>query len=202
MQIILDVGSGRSLPDEKAARAVVEAVAAVDTHKHEIVLKAQLFHDAPPNKPLCFSVFDTLFTYGEEKGYKVTASVFDVPSLAKLLYYPIPFVKIACRPDLYWLVGEVPRKVPVYVSIKGKGSPVELDKYEDVLRMDCVPRYPAEIADYNLDSGLISDHTVGLELFEKAQPCIWEKHFVLKRDPKNPDSGPFAITPDELATIA
>jgi hypothetical protein len=62
------------------------------------------------------TVFEYAYYYARDKGYKTTASVFDEFSLYCLLKYNIPFVKIANRPDLYWLAGEVPRKIPVYMS--------------------------------------------------------------------------------------
>ena len=77
-------------------------------------------------------------------------------------------------------------------------------KYRNL--MCCVPKYPADIKDYEKFSKedlkyAISDHTVGWELFKKYKPAIIEKHFVHERDPENPDAGMFAVTAEELKEI-
>lgn len=202
-QIILDIGSGKSLPDWDTARKVIDAVAEIDTDKHEVVFKTQLFESAPPNEPLSHSLFCIIYNYAKERGYKCTSSVFDKPSLDFLLQFDIPFVKIACRPDLYWLIGEVPRRVPVYMS----RSPIanfrhNVDYYKVNCVLYCVPEYPAKLENYPpLVKYGYSDHTVGLELWNKYSPDIWEKHIVLTRDAGNPDSGSFALTPIDLKEI-
>jgi sialic acid synthase SpsE len=201
MQLILDVGSGRSLKDRFVVQDVVDAIKEVDSGKHQIVLKAQLFKEAPPNIPLDPLLFDSLYNYGTKVGYKVTASVFDVPSLKFLLNYDVPFVKIACRPDLYWLIGEIPRKVPVIVSHDMRQDEWDGSRYE-VQWMSCIPEYPAKVSDYG-DSSFeaVSDHTVGWEIFNRPMNKIVEKHFVMERDPGNPDAGPFACDPESLREI-
>ena len=201
MQIILDVGSGNSLgSDPRYTESVVNAIKEVDSGKHEVILKAQLFQDQPPNKPLRQLVFDRLYDYGAQVGYKVTASVFDIPSLKFLLNYEAPFIKIACRPDLYWLMGEVPRKVPLYVSYAG--NPGATQWGEGVTWLFCIPHYPARKEDYLIARPtILSDHTEGLDLFKELKPTIWEKHFVLEREADNPDAGPFAIGLAELKEI-
>lgn len=204
MRLILDCGSGASLPDAATAFRFVDEVAKRDGHKHEIVFKAQLFEEAPPNTPLDWEVFDALYDYAAARGYQCTSSVFDKRSLGFLLEHDIPFVKIACRPDLYWLEGEVPRRVPVYISYTGK-VPLEYLEDTSVDMMYCVRKYPAEVSDYpqtrrGLDA--ISDHTVGWQLFQEHTPhaWIWEKHLKLP-DTTGPDAGPWAVTPDELAEV-
>ena len=220
MTLVIDVGSGASLPDSVTARRFVDAIKGVDTGKHKIVLKAQLFASVPPNIPLGYEVFHELYTYGEAAGYGVTASVFDVASLRHLLTYVVPFVKIACRPVLYWLAGEVPRKVRVYRSIRrGHAAtpfPEPHSEYE-IRDLLCIPEYPADAKDYDRevrsarDHSLagISDHTVGWDLF-RAQTrehrgrrhgvALWEKHFILP-DTTGPDVGPWACTPETLKEI-
>ncbi|MFA5715943.1 MAG: N-acetylneuraminate synthase family protein, partial [Candidatus Paceibacterota bacterium] len=152
--------------------------------------------------------------YAKKLGYKTTSSVFDLESLKFLLNYDIPFVKIANRRDLDWLVGEIPRKMPVYVSYKNSdelGELVEKIKtsYSDDKFLQCVSKYPATIEEYEKYGewvGLlyrykaISDHTIGLDLFKKYQPQAWEKHYKLS-DSTGLDSGSFAITPEELSEI-
>ena len=211
MKWIFDVGSGASLPDFEAVIAIVDALEPILEHKKtnpdlEIIIKTQLFKDIPPNKPLDRDVFLYLKNYGESKGFQVTASVFDLDSLSFLLVHDPCFVKIACRPDLYWLAGEVPRKIPIVVSYDVRDELVNWDRLPPKYNypLACVPTYPAKIEDYKFPGRLyISDHTVGLELFKQEAPVVWEKHFVLKKnDPTNPDSmGGFALDPEELKQI-
>ena len=211
MKWIFDVGSGASLPDFEAVIAIVDALEPILEHKKtnpdlEIIIKTQLFKDIPPNKPLERDVFLYLKNYGESKGFQVTASVFDMDSLSFLLVHDPCFVKIACRPDLYWLAGEVPRKIPIVVSYDVRDELVNWDRLPPKYNypLACVPTYPAKIEDYKFPGRLyISDHTVGLELFKQEAPVVWEKHFVLKKnDPTNPDSmGGFALDPEEIKQI-
>ena len=73
--------------------------------------------------------------------------------------------------------------------------------------MYCIPKYPADISDYEkmFDTKwlgeAISDHTVGWDLYNKYKPEILEKHFVLDRREDNPDAGVFAVTAEELKEI-
>lgn len=205
MQLILDIGSGKSLPDFRTGRQLIDEVEKRDRKKHQIVFKAQLFTSAPPNIPLSPIVFQQLHDYAKQGGYELTASVFDLWMLTFLLSFKPMFVKIACRPDLYWLIGEVPRKIPVYVSVPANEN-VDVPHYyrkSGISALCCVRKYPADIEDYEgcwIEDG-ISDHTIGWNLMEKYNPKILEKHIVLKRAPDNPDSGPFAILPEDLEGI-
>ncbi len=212
-QIILDLGSGNTLKSVDIAKKMIDEVAAIDSKKHKIILKAQLFLSQPPNLPLDIGIFAFLYSYGRKQGYEVTASVFDKKSLNFLLEHEVPFIKIACRPDLYWLIGEIPRKIPVYQSILPEAywcSSIGDAAFEwqgsKILKILCVSKYPAQIKDYGAGQGgttayAISDHSAGLKLFKKHKPQIWEKHYVLEHDSKNPDGGLWAITPSELKEI-
>jgi len=216
--IILDLSSGNTCRNNKTiVKQMIDAIKAIDAGKHEIILKAQLSIPDGINLPLDHEIFDFMYRYGNEQGYKVTSSVADLESLKFLLQYDIPFVKLPNDRKLDWLIGEIPRKVPVYISY---GTFDEYDEYnvrkrEGITTLACISKYPAEAKDYVDTFGLInircerklsnlrrvSDHTCGLELFKKYQPIIWEKHFVLEHDPNNPDGGLFAILPCELAEI-
>lgn len=208
-QIILDFGSGNTCKnDPEYAKRMIDAVAAIDAHKHEVIIKWQLFSNEPPNVPLDHEVFRVAYNYAKEKGYRTTASVFDMRSLEFLLTFDIPFVKIACRPRLYWLIGEVPRRVPVWVSVadaEGRGVLVGTNSCSWLL---CIPRYPALLFDYEQSAQIddfnmkfVSDHTEGLGLWEKWHPDVWEKHFILEDDPTNPDCAGHAIKPDLLKEV-
>ncbi len=206
-RIILDIGSGNTLADSKTAIQIIEEVSKRDTGKHEIIFKAQLFKKPSPNIPLDHHIFLVARQYAKLRGYELTASVFDLESLDFLMHKArdVPFVKIACRQDLYWLIGEVPRRVSVYVSIQtDKKIFPEEEMWDDrVVTLCCVPEYPASIDDYPAnDSGIeYSDHTVGLELWHDLKPKIWEKHICLKRSKDNPDGGNWVLIPKDLEGI-
>jgi len=225
MQLILDIGSGRSLPDVDTAIKLIDEVIKRDTGKHEVIFKAQLFESAPPNVPLSHIVFRAAFVKAEVNGYHLTSSVFDKESLRVLLKYdydswPLPFIKIACRPDLYWLIGEIPRKIPVYCSTTPNVIFKCLQEEEkfpwddnEITYLTCVRKYPASLSDYmnareivDVDGALyskyVSDHTQGWEMFSAMEDKeIWEKHVCLEHNDTNPDAGAFAVTPEELEEI-
>jgi hypothetical protein len=208
MQLILDIGSGNSLPDNETVCKLIDEIAKRDTHKHEVILKAQLFKSAPPNKPLKYDVFLAAWSYASDLGYHLTSSVFDIESLKFLLEWDfpgwrLPFIKIACRPDKYWLIGEVPRRIPVYYSLDARLDIPDIPDlpYEDnTVEMMCVPKYPALYVEYH-SAKAISDHTVGWDLLRDYKPDILEKHICLSRSSDNPDAGPFAVVPADLEEI-
>ena len=206
MELILDLGSGNSLPDAETAIKLIDEIKKRDTGKHLITLKTQLFESAPPNVPLDIDVFGEAWGYASSKGYHLTSSVFDGESLMYLLQFDteewrLPFIKIACRPDLYWLIGEIPRRIPVYVSHDEPPPECYVESKNDTT-MQCVSKYPAGYDDYMpVFSDAISDHTVGWKIFNEIQPQILEKHCVLEHNDTNPDAGAFAVTLSELEEI-
>jgi sialic acid synthase SpsE len=143
-------------------------------------------------------LFALLASECDRNGLEAAASVFDETSLEVALGYKISHIKIACRPDLYFLVGHVPRQVPVHLShdfrILDQALPAKVD-----VHLSCIPEYPAALEDYDhrFDYG-VSDHTVGLDLWNRSRPAVWEKHLVLERSDDNPDSGLFALLPEDL----
>lgn len=212
-QIILDFGSGNTCKNDlKIIKRMINELAAVDTHKHEVIIKWQLFQKAGDNIPLQGDNFYGAYEYAKAKRYKTTASVFDLASLHVLLQYEVPFIKIANRRDLDWLIGEVPRKIPMYISI---GDIQELRKTRNYLSlfcpydmpMACVSEYPARLKQYqlNFSPGVlcrsVSDHTTDFTLWHKYKPQIIEWHYVLEHDSNNLDGGLFARTPKQLKEI-
>lgn len=206
-QIILDLGSGNTLTDVATGVELINAIIDVDTKKHEVIFKTQLFTDQPPNKPLNFNIFKALYTYAYSCNYKLTSSVFDLSSLQMLLHTTngkIPFVKIACRPDLYWLIGEVPRKLPVYASWNTKDKESLPYGTSNIKLLYCVPKYPAKLEEYltqYCEHGYVSDHVKGWGLWEWLEPEVIEKHVVMEHNDTNPDAGPWAATPQDLKEI-
>lgn len=205
--IILDFGSGNTIRDYSIAADMVDRVADIDGHKHEVIIKTQLWskdHPQGDNAWLNWVTFECLYSYAKARGYKVTSSVFDFNALTFLLTFDIPFVKLANRPDTWPLLGDVPRRIPVYIS--NYLYDCGFNESGIVKSMACVSKYPATLREYEMIPNLnhyqaISDHTAGLELWDKYHPTIWEKHFVLEHNDTNPDAGAFAITPEELKEV-
>ena len=156
---------------------------------------------------LDWGLFEEAVEYGRHLGYRVTASVFDKESVEFLLGFDPPFVKIANRPYLRHLAKYVPRGIPIVYSRDGALN--DIFEVPEGRFMVCVPRYPATIEDYEGLFGLknatylkegISDHTIGLDLWRKHKPHIYEKHFRLESS-TGPDAGPWAATPNELKEV-
>ena len=192
--IILDIGSGNTLDSKKTIRDTIDSLEGFDA-----ILKAQLFTSAPPNKPLSHELFTYAYEYAAKKGLQTTASVFDKESLEFLRQFDTPFIKLACRSDLYKLARGI--DTPLVVSYP---STAEMGKRLTISPLCCVSMYPAKISDYLsgfsakwLAEG-ISDHTNGLELYYIFSPKIYEKHYVMQHNDTNPDAGSFALTPEDL----
>jgi sialic acid synthase SpsE len=202
-QFIIEMGSGNTCRNDPGiVREMIDAVADVDSGKHEIVLKWQIFKEQPPNQPLLWRTFSYAYGYAWERGYQTTASVFDMLSLTFLERFDVPFVKIANRPKLRWIADHTQR--PCYVSIaKEEGR---LLTQASPVFMACVSKYPALVSDYAMFSEHalrrgISDHTVGWGLYKRYRPGVIEKHFVLEHSDDNPDAGPFSVTPEQLSEV-
>ncbi len=96
--IILDCGSGNFRGNDIGyQKELIESLEGKD-----IIIKYQLFLDAPPNTPLKREVFRRAYNYAKKKGIQVTASVFDIESLRFLQSFEdIPFIKLANSPACY-----------------------------------------------------------------------------------------------------
>lgn len=229
MQIILDISANTHQNDEKYYRKMIETIHDVESMvipfkdddpitRKEIIIKGQLFLKAGRNIPPDFALFERMAKWAYESyTIKTTASVFDKVSLDLLLLmdipYELPFIKIANNRRLDWLIGEIPRKIPVYQSVnpelywKGDVSDAAfMWEGSKVIQLLCVSKYPAEAEEYGhiLNRGqayALSDHTIGFELLKRHEPKIYECHFVLEHDPKNLDGGLWAKTPMQLKEI-
>lgn len=201
-RIILDMSANTHKNDIRYIYRMIDEIKAIDTGKHEIIFKHQLFVKAGENIPLERKAFDMAYRYAKERGYKTTSSVFDVPSLNFLLSYNPCFVKMANNRSLNYLIGEIPRKIPVYKSV---GTWMDfMDSAE--MPLCCVSEYPASLKDYetnfkNYLMNAVSDHTINFDLWHKYKPEIIEWHYVLEHDPNNLDGGLFARTPAMLAEV-
>jgi sialic acid synthase SpsE len=212
-KIILDLGSGNTNKNNwDYTKRMYDELKAVDTGKHEIICKWQLFEKAGDNIPLTHDCFNYAYEYGTSLGYKVTASVFDKNSLDFLLGYDVPFIKIANNRKLDYLIGEIPRKYKICVSIGeyNPAIPYFNDSWAFPLQHDiclrCISSYPAKYDDYitifspsQLHGG-ISDHTTCFSLFRKFEPAVIEWHYGLS-DSTGLDAGPFMKTPKQLSEV-
>ena len=202
--IITDFGSGNTcLNNFDYVKRMVEALAMIDSHNHEVVIKWQLFVSAGQNVPLNRGIFARAVEFAWGHGYRTTASVFDVPSLEFLLRatysFDIPFVKLANNPRVQYLASRVPEGVRVIRSIGSK------DEFGPDT-MCCVSEYPAEAKKYKstftrkqLSAG-ISDHTTDWALYKEYTPELYEVHFCLD-DSTGLDAGPFARRPSQMREI-
>ncbi len=216
-QIILDFGSANTCKNNfDYVKRMLDSLKAVDTGKHEVIIKWQLFKQAGKNIPLKREIFRQAYDYAASLGYQTTSSVFDKESLDFLLQFNPCFVKIANRRELDYLIGEIPRKIPVYVSYGDPENLKTLQHKDNVIRLLCVSNYPATLEEYEETFGMvqgdylqhssqydfygISDHTTNFGLWYRYQPRIIEMHYGLP-DSTGLDAGPFMRTPRQLAEI-
>jgi len=213
-EIIIDMGSGNTCRNDKnIVKRMIDGLAAVNSGKHHVYIKWQLFSSVPPTSPpdilpLERDVFDYAYRYAAELHYETSASFFDDRSLAFLLEYETPFIKLACREHLYAYIAKVPEKMRLVVSIPSVARMEALsEEWEerDINFLCCVPEYPAVQHYYeqrfwgNLSVG-ISDHSHNLFLFKEWQPWVYERHMKLE-DSTGYDAGAYASTPEELKEI-
>jgi len=197
-ELILDLGSGNTCHNSR--EEVYKLIDAVPQDPR-IVLKWQLFTDEKPNISLDRDIFRIAYEYAATKGFKTTASVFDLSSLRFLLTFNIPFIKIANNAALYELIGHVPRNMPVYASFSKFTRPRKCDE-----KLCCISEYPAPIWRYYDDFGVkelkagISDHTNSIALALFQNPAILENHFCLE-DSEGLDAGAFARTPWQIEKL-
>ena len=168
-QFIIDCGSGNTCKnDKRIIERMIREIAEVASYDHDVVIKWQLFNSAPPNVPLFFESFDYAYKLANNLCLETTASVFDVESMRYLMHYQVPFVKIACRPELYNLAKY--STVPVYYSTALSGF-----ELSEGMMLHCIPKYPATVEDYENaftveELKQVSDHSVGWELYNKYRP--------------------------------
>ncbi len=235
IQIVLDVSANTFKNDIVYFENMVQQIRTIDSRKYQITFKTQLFSKdseaAKINIVLEHTIFYKMKCICEDYRYGLTSSIFDISSLVFLLdYINLPFIKIACRPDLYNLIESIPNNIPVYVSIDCRESgPSAFFHYQlanrTIRTLKCIPEYPAKTKDY-IDNifktkepiySNISDHTTDLKLFNYWKSNlsymgesgynfpfkyeIFELHYVLEHDSNNPDAGAFAKTIKDLKEI-
>lgn len=208
-RIILDFGSGNTCKNDfNYVKRMIGELRAIDTGKHEVIIKWQLFKKAGDNIPLNEVIFIKAYNYAKTKGYKTTSSVFDKESLDFLLQFDIPFIKIANIRETDYLMDYIPRKIPIVIS-QDADQLFNPQRYqENITKLLCVRKYPATMNDYEENNNLlylmdnigISDHTAHYGLWYKYSPQIIEWHYGLE-DSTGLDAGIFMRTPKQLAEI-
>jgi len=206
---IADMGSGNTSQNNyNYIKKMINAIAEVDPER-KFILKWQIFKEAQPNIPLFHECFEYAYKYAEDLGYKTTASVFDKESLDFLLQFDPCFVKIANRPDLYWLIGEVPNNIDVIVSYTRNYRKDEINLEKPIIAnklLYCISEYPTTELKYResffvheLKQG-ISDHTNNFNMYLKYKPEVYEFHFKLPNS-TGLDAGEFARTPEQIKEV-
>ena len=208
--IIIDMGSGATCKNDIAyIKRMLDELRKVDSGRHKVVIKWQLFapETVPYLEPLSPLAFDEAYRYAEALGYKTTASVFDTWALSKLLQYRVPFVKFACRPWVYPLIGVADMlEQKAMVSVADMATGAQLKSQWDADILCCVPKYPTDIEAYEAEFDEcdlrigISDHTENWDLYTEYEPDIYECHYCLD-DSTGPDASSFARTPAMLKGV-
>jgi hypothetical protein len=175
-QVILDIAANTHLNSESKMVELMECIPHTD--KYEIVLKTQFWSE---NNPQGDNLRCTEFALrnfrriAREFGFKSTSSVFDLYSLRELICLsecgddPIPFVKIACRPELRSLIDEIPRKFHVIASFDPRNeSYLKVPSYR-CTPMRCVPEYPATLEGYQ--TFMEYDQEATIKRRQKAGSC-------------------------------
>jgi hypothetical protein len=187
-EIILDISANTTKNDNEYVKNMIDQIKLIDTGKHKIIFKPQLFDYAGDNIVMKHRHFKYIYNYCQSVGYQCTASVFDEANLDFILGFDVPFIKIACRDDLRYLIDEIPRRIPVYYSVD---TPYFKDIYNSI-QLVCIPKYPALVYDYEklinkiqdedcyYNFNGISDYTQGFELFNNTQFGIHEFHYALE----------------------
>jgi len=171
-----------------------------------------------------FEWHEPLFEYGKTIGITVFSTPFDESAVDLLEDLNTPAYKIASFEVLDLpLVSYVASTGKPMIISTGMASEVEIEEAVDCARsagcrelalLHCISSYPAPIEQSNLlqiprlaerfgvVSGL-SDHTIGTTAAVAATAlgaCLIEKHFILSRADKGPDSE-FSIEPSELQRL-
>ena len=217
--IIIDMGSGNTCRNDlEVAKDMISKVTEALGSTENCFLKWQLFEEAGDNVPLNIRIYREMLMYAVDQGWedKITASVFDEVSLWRLLWAhsgisTIPFIKVACRPDLYPLTQVLPIADTWIVSVSNEADMrVMIERPEVRKALFCVSEYPAQESDYawfrfaqiyaleEYAKMGISDHTEGwLQLKEQCFILAYEFHFRLPES-TGLDAGPWAKTPEQI----
>lgn len=171
-----------------------------------------------------FEWHQAMFEHARQLGLTVFSTPFDETAVDLLEELDAPAYKIASfeLTDLP-LVAYVARTGKPMIMSTGMASEQEIDDAvatarnagcDELVLLHCVSSYPAPMDQANLAQVTalgkrfdvvpgLSDHTLGTTASVAAVAlgaCLIEKHFMLSREDRSPDSG-FSIEPDELERL-
>lgn len=171
-----------------------------------------------------FEWHEELFAYAKEVGITIFSTPFDESAVDLLESLGTPAYKIASfeATDLKLIRYVASKQKPMIVStgmanleeIQEIVSSVKEMGNDQLILLHCISSYPAPIEQSNLLTipdlikrfGIpigLSDHTVtntASLVAVSLGACLIEKHFILDRSEKGPDSE-FSITPEELRAL-
>lgn len=214
-EVILDFGSGNTCQNNKdIIKKMIDELCRIDTRKHKVIIKWQLFKKAGDNIPLTRESFKYAFDYAKQCGYMTTASIFDFESFVFLKQFKgLPFIKIANNQELYWLQGYIQdMKNTTYISVGSERDFInfknnfESGKMYNFDLFCCVSNYPADAVEYQERftkkhlSYAISDHTTSFKMYKLYNPKKIEWHYKLN-DSIGLDAGMFSKTPEMLKGV-
>jgi len=151
---------------------------------------------------LTFDQAKMLFEFGETVGIEVFFSVFNVERIKWCEEIGVKRYKIACSQvkNIYLIQQVFKTKKPIIIS-----TPELHGGACECINLCCVPKYPADIKEYDLDNldcyDGVSDHTIGIELAKETlkRGLILEKHFAI--DHQTGVDAEWSMTPDELREL-
>lgn len=194
--------------DKSIVKKMIDSAIKNTPSNIKLIFKWQLYNfvktyvEIIPLKP---ETFEYAYDYATCLGYETTASVFDQRSLDYLKQFKVPFIKIACKTNLYDFrknMWSLDGNYKTVISVENKNDFAAMSTSGAVLC--CIPKYPATIQEYESEFGellhySISDHTVGLDLYNKYKPIIFEKHFYM--DGLDSWDKDWAIKPKDLQKL-
>ena len=201
----------------------------IDSEKQDFIIKDGLWNgyklfDLYKEASTPYEWHKELFQFARHNGITLFSTPFDENAIDLLDSLNTPAYKIASfeLTDLELIRYAASKKKPLLIST-GMGSEIEIHEAisaaknggcKDILLFHCISSYPAPTEEsnlkmlkilrdkFNVEVGL-SDHTIDNISSISAIPfgaVAIEKHFILDRDNKGPDSS-FSIEPDELVTL-
>jgi len=201
----------------------------IDCDREEFIIKGGLWngfklYDLYKWAQTPFEWHKTLFEYAEKLGITIFSSPFDETAVDLLEELKTPAYKVASFElvDIPLIKYIARKQKPVIIStgmssedeIKDAISAMQSENNYQIILLHCISSYPAPIERSNLNqikniarkfdviAGL-SDHTLGTSVATTSVALgasVIEKHFILSRKDKGPDSE-FSIEPRELIDL-
>ena len=207
-KLILEFGSGETNTNWAEVKRMLDDILLYRTGNKELIVKFQLFSNIPGLQPLDDELFFKAYGYCQDNDLECTASVFDIQALNQLLRFDPDYIKIACRPHLYNMINLIPKWVTIIASFSSIEEYIKVKQRfheHKIIPLWCVAKYPAIARHYEDEFNThlhesISDHTESLELHNKYQPKVYERHICYRHGNK-PDNSAYASTIEEIKEL-